>query len=115
MCCGISDTSIEHNGTVVCMLCSKSSTSLKKLAPTGLHGLHVFATLGSGGGSHSYDDLDEEEDDDLSHDDDDPMEHNDLSDDDDETGSSPHDRETNGSGEGRNTQRKGRAPSQALK
>ena len=33
------------NGTVVCMLCPKISTSLKKLAPTGLHGLHVFATL----------------------------------------------------------------------
>ena len=73
---------------------------------------------GSGGGSNSYDDLDEEEDDDLSYDDDDLMEHNDLfvdNYDEKETGSSPHDRETNGSGEGRNTQRKGRAPSQALK
>ena len=36
---------IGHNGTVVCILCPKISTSLKKLAPTGLHGLHVFATL----------------------------------------------------------------------
>ena len=33
------------NGTVVCMLCPKISTSLKKLAPTGPHGRHVFATL----------------------------------------------------------------------
>ena len=42
MCYGISDMSIGHNGTVVCMLCPKISTSLKKLAPTSRH---VFATL----------------------------------------------------------------------
>ena len=36
---------IGHNGTVVCMLCPKISTSLKKLAPTGRHGRHVFATV----------------------------------------------------------------------
>ena len=37
--------SIGHNGTVVCMLYPKISTSWEKLAPTGRHSRHVFATL----------------------------------------------------------------------
>ena len=37
--------SIGHNGTVVCMLYPKISTSWEKLAPTGRHGRHVFAIL----------------------------------------------------------------------
>ena len=45
VCYGISDIIIGHNGTVVCMLQPKISTSWKKLAPTGRHGRHVFATL----------------------------------------------------------------------
>ena len=40
----ISVMSIGHNGTVVCMLCPKISTSWEKLAQTGRHGRHVFAT-----------------------------------------------------------------------
>ena len=31
--------------TFFCVLCPKNSTGLKKLAPTGWHGWHVFATL----------------------------------------------------------------------
>ena len=44
---GTSDMRIRHNGTVVfCrVLCPKISTGLEKLAPTGWHGWHVFATL----------------------------------------------------------------------
>ena len=43
--CAISDMSIGRNGNVVCMLCPKISASWEKLAPTGRHGRHVFATL----------------------------------------------------------------------
>ena len=43
--CALSDMSIGHNGKVVCMLCPKISTSWEKLAPTGRHSRHVFATL----------------------------------------------------------------------
>ena len=46
MCYGISDISIGHSGTFFRVVCPKISTSQEKLAPTGLHGLHVFATLG---------------------------------------------------------------------
>ena len=45
MCYGISDISIGHSGTFFRVVCPKISTSQEKLAPTGLHGLHVFATL----------------------------------------------------------------------
>ena len=45
MCYGISDMSNGHNGTVFRVLYPKISTGQEKLAPTGLHGLHVFATL----------------------------------------------------------------------
>ena len=45
MCYGISDMSIGHSGIVFRVLCPKISTGQEKLAPTGLHGLHVFATL----------------------------------------------------------------------
>ena len=45
VCYGISDISIGHSGTFFCVVCPKISTSQEKLAPTGLHGLHVFATL----------------------------------------------------------------------
>ena len=34
------------------MLCPKISTSWEKLAPTGRHGRHVFATLIDGGEKH---------------------------------------------------------------
>ena len=36
-----------HSGIVFRVLCPKISTGQEKLAPTGLHGLHVFATLHS--------------------------------------------------------------------
>ena len=45
MCYGITDISIGHSGTFFRVVCPKISTSQEKLAPTGLHGLHVFATL----------------------------------------------------------------------
>ena len=45
MCYGLSDMSNGHNGTVFRVLYPKISTGQEKLAPTGLHGLHVFATL----------------------------------------------------------------------
>ena len=45
MCYGISDMSIGHSGTVFRVLCPKISTGQEKLAPTGRHGRHVFATL----------------------------------------------------------------------
>ena len=45
MCYGISDISNGHNGTVFRVLYPKISTGQEKLALTGLHGLHVFATL----------------------------------------------------------------------
>ena len=41
----ISDISNGHNGTVFRVLYPKISTGQEKLALTGLHGLHVFATL----------------------------------------------------------------------
>ena len=41
----ISDISMGHSGIVFRVLCPKVSTGQEKLAPTGLHGLHVFATL----------------------------------------------------------------------
>ena len=44
MCYG-TDISIGHSGTFFCVVCPKISTSQEKLALTGLHGLHVFATL----------------------------------------------------------------------
>ena len=43
----ISDISMGHSGIVFRVLCPKVSTGQEKLAPTGLHGLHVFATLQS--------------------------------------------------------------------
>ena len=46
VCYGTSDMSIIHNGTIFSrVLCPKISTGLEKLAPTGWHGWHVFATL----------------------------------------------------------------------
>ena len=45
VCYGISDMSIGHSGTVFRVLCPKISIGKEKLAPTGLHGVHVFATL----------------------------------------------------------------------
>ena len=45
MCYGISDMSNGHNGTVFRVLYPKISTGQEKLAPTGRHGRHVFATL----------------------------------------------------------------------
>ena len=44
-CYDVSDMSHGHNSTVFRVLFPKISTGQKKLAPTGLHGLHVFATL----------------------------------------------------------------------
>ena len=45
VCYGISDMSHGHNSTVFRVLFPKISTGQKKLAPTGWHGWHVFATL----------------------------------------------------------------------
>ena len=45
VCYGISDMSNGHNGTVFRVLYPKISTGQEKLAPTGRHGRHVFATL----------------------------------------------------------------------
>ena len=45
ICYGVSDISIGHSGKVFRVLCPKISTGQKKLAPTGRHGRHVFATL----------------------------------------------------------------------
>ena len=39
--------SMGHSGIVFRVLCPKVSTGQEKLALTGLHGLHVFATLRS--------------------------------------------------------------------
>ena len=48
VCYGISDMCNGHNGTVFRVLYPKISTGQEKLALTGLHGLHVFATLAVG-------------------------------------------------------------------
>ena len=45
VCYGISDMSHGHNSTVFRVLFPKISTGQKKIAPTGRHGRHVFATL----------------------------------------------------------------------
>ena len=47
VCYGVSDMSHGHNSTVFLVLFPKISTGQKKLAPTGRHGRHVFATLSS--------------------------------------------------------------------
>ena len=48
----IQASSNGHSGTVFRVLCPKISTGQEKLAPTGRHGRHVFATLSST--SHIY-------------------------------------------------------------
>ena len=48
MCYGINNMSIGQSGIVLRMHCPKISTGQEKLAPTGRHGRHVFATLTSG-------------------------------------------------------------------
>ena len=50
ICYGLSDISIGHSGKVFRVLCPKISTGQKKLAPTGWHGRHVFATLAANNG-----------------------------------------------------------------
>ena len=44
-CIMVSDMRHGHNSTVFRVLFTKISTGQKKLAPTGWHGWHVFATL----------------------------------------------------------------------
>ena len=49
VCYGISDMSNGHNGTVFRVLYPKISTGQEKLAPTGRHGRHIFASLSQAG------------------------------------------------------------------